>query len=136
MLRRTLLSSALALGALPIGHPGAASALPTRTINGGGVMVSVTPLALSANAAVWRFEVRINTHVTPLGEDMAAVATLDDGAGHAAPPPAWDGDPPGGHHRRGVLAFQAIEPAPASVTLRIRGVGGIAERAFTWAMPG
>lgn len=95
------------------------------------VTVKVTPLELSAQAAVWRFEVVLDTHVTALDHDMTAVAVLADGAGREYRPLAWNGDQPGGHHRKGVLTFEPIKPAPASVVLKIRRIG-VAERTFSW----
>ncbi|HEY7459950.1 MAG TPA: hypothetical protein VH765_14495, partial [Xanthobacteraceae bacterium] len=73
----------------------------------GGVRVVVTPTALGPGAAVWEFQVVMDTHSKPLNEDLAQAAALvdDDGKRHA--PVAWQGDPPGGHHRKGVLKFSA-----------------------------
>ena len=47
-------------------------------------------------------------------------------------PMAWEGDPPGGHHRKGVLVFKPLDPMPATITLDVREVGGVADRTFTW----
>jgi len=98
----------------------------------GQVTVSVTPLDVSETASAWRFEVRLNTHAVPIAQDMMSVAVLGDGTGYEEKPLAWQGDPPGGHHRKGELSFKPISPRPSSVTLRIREVGGVPERAFTW----
>lgn len=99
-------------------------------------MVSVTPQDLSKTADAWRFAVQFNTHVTPITQDLVAVASLGDSKGASEQPTAWEGDPPGGHHRRGVLIFKPITPVPATITLHIRQVGGVADRAFTWSLPG
>ncbi len=128
------IGAALLLGAVQVaGMPARAQqAKPpaSQTNREGPVTVKVTPLALSA-AEAWRFEVVLDTHSAPLNQDMRAAAALAaDGAERA--PAAWEGDPPGGHHRKGVLRFEPIIPAPASVTLKIRGVGGVAERSFAW----
>ena len=106
--------------------------LPMRESDEGQVRASVTPESLSKTADAWRFEVRFNTHVTPITQDMVAVASLSDGKGAGEKPTAWEGDPPGGHHRKGVLVFKPIEPMPATITLHIREVGGVADRSFTW----
>jgi hypothetical protein len=97
----------------------------------GGVTVKVTPLELSAQAAVWRFEIVLDTHVTALDHDMTAVTVLSTGVGHEYRPLTWEGDKPGGHHRKGVLTFKPIRPAPSSVALKVRHVG-VPERTFSW----
>ena len=128
----------LALVAAAVALPAAASAqtksMPRQENNEGQVMVAVTPLVLSKTADAWRFEVQLTTHVAPITEDMAVVATLSDGKGHNEQPSAWEGDPPGGHHRKGVLVFKPISPMPGSITLHIRQVGAVPERSFTWNM--
>lgn len=138
MKRRYLWSMPLVLIAAAVAAPLMLSArsepLPAKENNGGTVMVSVTPESLSKSADAWRFAVRFNTHVTPIIQDMVAVASLSDGKGAGEPPTAWEGDPPGGHHRRGVLVFKPINPIPPTITLHIREVGGIADRTFTWNM--
>lgn len=124
--------------AIAVGVPIAASAetapLPTKENKEGPVRVAVTPQSLSKAGDAWRFEVRFNTHVMEISEDMVAVASLSDGKGAVERPTAWDGDPPGGHHRKGVLVFKPIKPMPAAVTLHIREVGGVADRAFSWTL--
>lgn len=126
-----LFSTALAL---PFAASAQTQAFPSRENGEGGVMVTVTPLMLSKTADVWRFEVRLTTHVAPLTQDMAAVAMLSDGDGRHEQPSAWTGDGPGGHHRKGILVFKAIIPAPGAVTLHIRQVGGVPDRSFTWSL--
>lgn len=136
MNRRVFWFVSLALLAIAAVAPLMASAqsksFPMRENNEGQVRASVTPQNLSKTADAWRFEVRFNTHVTPITQDMLAVASLSDGEGPGEKPTAWEGDPPGGHHRRGVLVFKPMNPMPATITLHIRQVGGIADRTFTW----
>jgi len=103
------------------GSPAQVADLSAQVNNEGQVTVQVTPLSLSATAESWRFDVQMNTHVTPLDQDLLQSARLTDANGHEERPSAWQGDPPGGHHRKGVLVFKPIVPAPASVTLKIGG---------------
>lgn len=124
------------LGLLPLGASAQAGALPSIQNNAGMVMVTATPLDVSPTAKEWRFAVRLNTHVSPLTQDLAAVSTLSGDRGKGEAPTAWQGDAPGGHHRKGVLIFPAISPMPQSITLKIHQVGSIAERAFTWKLQG
>lgn len=121
-----------ALGAASWGEPASADepALPAQVSNEGMVSVKVTPLAL-ADGQPWRFEVQLNTHSVALDQDMAANAVLIVGDGQEVRAEEWDGDPPGGHHRSGILVFSVPVPAPQTVTLKIRGVG-VAERMFVW----
>ena len=136
MKRRIFLSVNLLVVAIAVAAPLTASAqtkpLPMRENSEGQVRASVTPQNLSKTADAWRFEVRFNTHATPITQDMVAVATLTDDKGASEQPTAWEGDPPGGHHRRGVLVFKPIDSMPVTITLHIREVGGVADRAFTW----
>jgi hypothetical protein len=74
----------------------------------------------------------MNTHTVDLVEDMTAVCTLKDDQGREYHPVSWNGAPPGGHHRKGVLEFPALDGSTKSVTLVIRNVGGVPERAFEW----
>lgn len=59
---------------------------------------------------------------------------LVDASGKQYRPLAWEGDPPGGHHRKGVLVFESIDPPPRSVTLKLRRIGSVPERSFTWTL--
>ncbi len=118
--------------AAPLPLPAHGKALSMQENTEGPVRVAVTPQDLSKSADDWRFAVQFNTHIMPITQDMLAVSSLSDGKTAGEKPAAWEGDPPGGHHRRGVLVFKPIEPMPATVTLHIREVGGVADRAFTW----
>jgi hypothetical protein len=46
----------------------------------------------------------------------------------------WTGDPPGGHHRKGVLQFAPPAEPPAAVELQLSGIGGVATRSFRWQL--
>ena len=110
--------------------------LPSQENDSGQVMVTVTPLDLAPTAVTWRFAVQLNTHVAPITQDLAAVSVLSDGKGHEEHAVAWQGDPPGGHHRKGVLVFKALTPTPEAVTLTIGQVGSVPQRTFTWKLGG
>ncbi|MEK7246819.1 MAG: hypothetical protein AAB223_12460 [Pseudomonadota bacterium] len=134
-----LIAAAVLLGIAPVfGTPARAQqAKPPQpqVSNEGQVTVKVAPLTLSTGAETWRFEVEFNTHTVPLTQDLLAVAVLTGPGGEDRRPVTWEGDPPGGHHRKGILVFKPISPAPTSVTLRIRQIGTVAERSFTWPLP-
>lgn len=110
----------------------AAQALPAATDRQGQVTVQVTPVAWALDG--WTFEVVFDTHVVALDHDLLAVAVLSTPDGRAQRPSSWRGDPPGGHHRKGLLVFPPLTPTPPSVSLTIRDVGPVPERTFSWSL--
>lgn len=130
----SILVLAALVAALPLFASAQTMPLAKQVNDEGQVVVAVTPLDLSAGASTWRFEVQLTTHVAPLDQDLVQVAVLSDANGHDEPPLAWDGDMPGGHHRKGILSFKPIIPLPDSVTLKIHQVGPVPERSFTWKL--
>jgi hypothetical protein len=135
------LLSALLIGALAFGlvllnsvPSSAAPALPAQSSDEAGVRMVVTPLTLGPGDTIWEFEVVMDTHSKPLDEDLAQAAVLVDEAGNRYRPVAWQGDPPGGHHRTGILQFSAPAEMPKTVELHIDGVGGAGTRTFRWQL--
>jgi hypothetical protein len=108
----------------------AAGLLPAQSSSAAGVTVKATPRALAG--PVWEFELVFDTHSQDLKDDPAKSASLHAGSTSAAPL-AWQGDPPGGHHRKGVLRFKAITPAPAALELRLQRAGESSPRVFRWS---
>jgi hypothetical protein len=132
------IASALALAlfgpATTMAQPATPKALAAQTSRGGGVTVSVTPKDVAADAQRWQFEVVFDTHTVDLNHDVVKSAELIDAAGGRHAPLAWDGDPPGGHHRKGVLSFKPLGSVD-EVRLQIREVG-MPERVFRWSLKG
>jgi len=95
------------------------------------VRIDVIPVQLTFDQPA-KFEIRLNTHSVNLSQDLVTVSTLTDSNGKKYLPSKWDGSPPGGHHRSGILEFPAINGKPESVTLTIREVASVPERTFTW----
>lgn len=112
----------------------AAPTLAARSSDEAGVHVVVTPKTVGPGVKVWEFTVVMDTHTKPLSDNLAQIAVLVDGAGHRYVPVAWQGDPPGGHHRKGVLQFSPPAEMPKSVELQISGVGGVTTRTFRWEL--
>ena len=110
----------------------AAAALPAQSSSEAGVTVKVTPRNFTADA--WEFDVVFDTHSQALTDDLEKTAGLvsDGRTSHAAV--KWQGDPPGGHHRKGVLQFQAVSPMPASIELQVKRSGEAALRSFRWKL--
>ena len=110
-----------------------ANAFDSKSNRENSVRVDVKPVQLASGQQA-KFEVRMNTHSGNLGQDMAAVCTLKDDQGREYRPVNWQGSPPGGHHRRGVLEFPTLDGSPKSVTLVIRNIANVPERIFEWEM--
>jgi hypothetical protein len=108
----------------------AQGALPARSDNAGGVNVVIKPKAVAPGAA-WTFDVIMDTHVKPLDTDLAKSAVLVV-SGARLTPTSWQGDGPGGHHRKGVLSFPAPNGPATSFIVELFGVGGVATRTFNW----
>src|SRR5512142_2228690 len=105
--RRSMIGLVVATFAFSVAPPTlaqAAAALKAVTSDAGAVRVVVKPKNVGGGAA-WEFEVAMDTHIKPLDSDLAKSATLVDGGGRRYAADSWQGDPPGGHHRKGVLRF-------------------------------
>lgn len=118
-------TSLLAVGAA------AAQGLSTQTSAVAGVTVKATPRALPGGA--WEFEIVFDTHTQELKDDLAKSASLVAGD-RTLSPAAWQGDPPGSHHRKGVLKFNAVDPRPQEIELRITRPGEPKPRSFRWQL--
>ena len=96
-----------------------------------GIKVTVTPQSISSEAKTWDFRVVLETHTQDLSDDLSKSSVLiADGKQYL--PIAWEGAPPGGHHRKGLLRFKAIAPQPKSMELQIRLAGDASPRSFKW----
>lgn len=99
-----------------------------------GVTVEITPQNLAAGAGSWDFKVVLDTHSAELNDDLVRTATLIGDKGGRYAPVTWEGAGPGGHHREGVLRFNAIAPRPESVELQIQRPGESQPRSFRWPL--
>ncbi|MBK5104956.1 MAG: hypothetical protein JJE42_11970 [Burkholderiales bacterium] len=110
-----------------------AADLALQSSEDGGVTIAVKPLEVSAKATIWSFQVTLSTHSQDLSDDLARTAFIVDRAGKRnLVPTAWEGDTPGGHHRKGVLSFKALTPLPKAIELRVQRAGEKAPRMFRW----
>jgi hypothetical protein len=126
---RGLLAAVTAL--LVTGAAGAAE-LESRTSSAAGVTVKVTPQDVAPGAASWIFAVVLDTHSRDLSDDLVKNAALIDTQGARHAPIAWEGAPPGGHHREEMLRFKGLGPAPGAIELQVRRPGEGAPRVFRW----
>jgi hypothetical protein len=124
--------AAALLWAIPAGA--SAAALAPQTSSELGVSVVATPRDLSAAATEWEFEIVLQTHSQDLSDDVKAVSTLIADGRATQVPTAWEGDPPGGHHRKGVLRFEPIAPRPETIELRILRPTESSPRSFRWQL--
>ena len=135
--RRSILTIAIGVFSIALAPPLAiaqsAGSLPARSNSDGGVQVVVKPKNIAAGAP-WEFDVAMNTHIKPLTADPGKAAVLIDGSGRRYQPIGWQGDPPGGHHRKGVLRFPAPAAQTSSFEVQIEGIGGVPKRVFKWTM--
>lgn len=86
------------------------------------------------------FLIQLDTHSGSLLEyDLAALATLRDGSGHAAQALGWEPLSGDSHHRSGLLYFPWGLPTVAAearyMELSLRNVGGVPERVLRWELP-
>lgn len=109
-----------------------AADLSPQSSSAAGVTLKATPRSLSG--AAWEFELTFDTHTQNLGDDVAksAVLVADRGATYSAV--EWRGDPPSGHHRKGVLRFKPVSPPPQAIELRVQRSGESAPRSFHWRL--
>lgn len=129
-MKRITIAVALLAGLLSA--TGVLAQLDTRTSAAAGVTVKVTPKLVTANAPAWEFAVVLDSHVQDLTDDLLKTTVLLDSAESPQSPSAWEGAPPGGHHREGVLRFATPRPVPAAVELRLQRAGEASPRVFRW----
>lgn len=97
------------------------------------VKITATLQSIPKDAKTWDFEVVLETHTHALSDGLESSSVLiADGKQYK--PVGWEGSPPGGHHRKGMLHFKAIAPQPASVELQIRLIGDPSPRSFKWQL--
>jgi hypothetical protein len=110
-----------------------AFAYKTKSNKENRVRVDVRPVQLLPGKPT-KFEIRMNTHSGDLSQDLIAVCLLKDSSGREYRPINWNGSPPGGHHRSGVLEFSELAEGAESITLVIREVANVPERVFNWSV--
>ncbi len=97
------------------------------------VTVTITPLDFSPGLKEWKFDIVMDTHSIELDQDLMKSVVLIDSRGREYPPINWEG-PTGGHHREGTLTFNAAEPVPSAIEIKVKDIAGISERSFKWSL--
>jgi len=108
-------------------------AYESKSSNLKNVRVEITPAQLIPGQQA-TFKVQMTTHSVELNYDVVKLSTLKDDMGREYQALKWDGDPPVGHHRKGVLEFPAIAKSTKSITLYIKNIAGVPERLFKWTL--
>lgn len=93
--------------------------LPSRLDTQAGISFTITPLEFNFNNPI-KFEVRIDTHSGSLDFDLTQISILEDDSGNKYKPIDWQGSPPGGHHRSGLLIFPKINSQTKKLRLIIQ----------------
>ncbi|HEU4646722.1 MAG TPA: hypothetical protein VFS80_14285 [Burkholderiales bacterium] len=130
--KKALRGALVAVAAFAFAGAAGAAGLEARTSNAAGVTVKVTPKDVAPGSSTWAFAIVLDTHSRDLSDDLVKDSVLVDTRGTRYAPIAWEGAPPGGHHREGVLRFKALGPAPGAFELHIRRPGESAARVFRW----
>lgn len=99
----------------------------------GSVIVTVTPTKLIFGQDP-RFSIEFNTHSVDLSFDITKISKLIDDKGNIYTVAVWDGSPPEGHHRRGVLTFQEPLKDAKTIELVLKDISNIPERRFKWEL--
>ena len=130
-----LVAHVLTFASLPLAMAQSSGApkLAAVSNDAGGVRIVVTPKAFAAKSP-WEFDVVMDTHTKPLDDDLTKTAVLVVDGGKKYTPLAWQGDKPGGHHRKGVLRFPAPNEQVKSFELQFQGAGADNKRVFQWTM--
>ena len=103
-----------------------------------GGSVTIDAEWIKAEDGLLMFDVSMNTHSVDLDQyDLGELAVLRDDAGNEYHPVSWDAAP-GGHHRKGTLAFalpDSLSQEKAKyVEIVIRDVAGVEERVLKWEL--
>lgn len=112
----------------------AQNVLSPQTDSQGSVTVKVTPKSVTEFSASLDFEIVLDTHSGNLDQDLTKTSLLIDDKGSQHTPISWEGDPPQGHHRQGVLKFTPIAPRPRFIELKIRLIEEDGEKSFRWEL--
>ncbi len=106
--------------------------LSSQTSSEGEVTVKVTPENIPEDKKTWQFRIVLDAHTGSLDQDLLKNSVLLDEKENQIAPIFWEGDPPGGHHREGILRFSSFPSKQNLVILKIRGIGEVPERNFSW----
>ncbi|MDP3974606.1 MAG: hypothetical protein Q8P65_01305, partial [bacterium] len=96
------------------------SAWQTQSVEIGEVTYQITPKNISSTNKIWDFEVILDTHNGNLDQDLISLVSMVDNKSNRFKALKWEGDPPVGHHRKGILKFSSVSPYPENIKLVIK----------------
>ncbi|MEW6410331.1 MAG: hypothetical protein AB1488_09530 [Nitrospirota bacterium] len=105
--------------------------LPAKINRENLVSITVKPIKFSYNKTI-EFHIKIDTHQGSLDFDLTQISLLEDDKGNIYKPSSWEGSPPGGHHRSGMLRFPKLSEKTKFIKLIIKDVYDVPERLFKW----
>lgn len=108
------------------------NSLQTQSATIGIVTYKVTPKTLTSSSQTWDFNVSLDTHTGSLDQDLVSIISLIDDKGNEYNAIRWEGDPPGGHHREGILKFSSITPRPIFIELKIQTITAGEKNKLLW----
>ena len=89
-------------------------------------------------------QLKLDTHAVDLDQyQLEKLALLRDAQGREVQALGLESPSGSGHHREGVLTFPGTDatgkplltPEAKSLTLILRGIGGVSDRVFHWQLP-
>lgn len=108
--------------------------LQTQTITDGPVTYKVTLKNVATKSETWDFEISLDTHTESLDQDLIAIVRLVDDKGNEYKATQWEGAPPGGHHREGILKFSPLSSRPAFIELNIQTIDDAKKASLRWTL--
>ncbi len=95
------------------------------------VVIVVKPEVLQVDENP-RFEIEFSTHSVNLDFEVSQISKIADGKGNEYTNSVWEGSPPGGHHRTGILTFNEPLKKSSGIQLIMQDDTSIGKRIFEW----
>lgn len=107
--------------------------LEAREVAGNGIWVTVAGRYEPPQRSL-TFVMKFTTHSGSMDFEVDKIAALEINGRPVSLPVVWNGSPPGGHHRSGVLRFEQVPANVKSVRLVLSSKGRFGEREFSWEL--
>jgi hypothetical protein len=107
--------------------------LEAQEVEGNGIWV-IASGDYDGSARTVTFQIKFTTHSGSLDFRVDEIATLKINGQKVDLRPSWEGSPPGGHHRSGVLRYENLPEEVKSITLTLSTEGRLGTRTFEWEL--